>query len=78
MKQIIMSHWNFMRMLRLILGIVIIVQAVIGKDPLLGILGILFSSMAVFNIGCCGTKGCQTSDKKTSGIAKDISYEEVV
>jgi hypothetical protein len=78
MKQAIWSNWNFMRFLRLALGIAIMVQAVMVNDVFIGILGILFSSMAVLNIGCCGTGACSTPIKKTSANPKDISYEEVV
>lgn len=78
MKQAILSNWNFMRFLRLGLGIAIIVQSAMAKDWTMGILGLLFSGMAVFNIGCCGTGGCNAPIKKNSETTKDISYEEVV
>jgi hypothetical protein len=78
MKQVIFSNWNFMRFLRLGLGIAIIVQSVMANNWTMGILGLLFTAMPVFNIGCCGTSGCNTSTKKTSETTKDISYEEVV
>ena len=78
MKQGILSNWNFMRFVRLGLGIAIIVQAVIAKDWTMGILGVLFTSMPVFNIGCCGVGGCATPVKKDNENIKDITYEEVV
>jgi hypothetical protein len=78
MKQGILSNWNFMRFVRLGLGITIIVQSVIAKDWTMGILGILFTSMPVFNIGCCGVGGCATPVKKDTENTKDITYEEVV
>ena len=67
-----------MRFLRLGLGIFIIVQSIMAKDWTMGILGLLFTAMPVFNIGCCGTGGCNTPTKKTFETTKDISYEEVV
>lgn len=78
MKQILFSNWNFMRLLRLGLGIAIIVQSAMAGNWTMGILGLLFTAMPVFNIGCCGTGGCNTPIKKTSETTKDISYEEVV
>lgn len=78
MKQVIFSNWNFMRFLRLGLGIAIIVQSVMAGNWIMGILGLLFTAMPVFNIGCCGTGGCTTPIKKTSETTKDISYEKVV
>ena len=77
MKQTKLSNWNFMRFLRLGLGIAIIVQSAMVKDWTMGIVGLLFSAMPVFNIGCCGTSGCSTLTKKTTETTKDISYEEV-
>lgn len=79
MKQAILSNWNFMRLVRLGLGVFILVQAVMARDWSMGLLGSLFTIMPVFNIGCCGAGGCATTPpKKTSETTKDISYEEVV
>lgn len=78
MKQMIVSNWNFMRVLRLIMGIAIVVQAVMAKDALFGLAGLLLTGMAIFNVGCCGTGGCNTPAKKNAETTKDITYEEVV
>ena len=61
MKQTILTNWTFVRILRLLLGLGIIVQAVIVKDAFLDAAGLLLSSMAVFNVGCCGTAVCATT-----------------
>ena len=78
MKQRILSNWNFMRFLRLGLGIYIIVQSTLEGNWTMGVLGLLFTAMPVFNIGCCGTAGCTTPVRKSSETTKDIRYEEVV
>ena len=78
MRQGIWANWNFMRLLRLGLGIAIIVQAIIVKDWTMGILGALFTSMPLFNVGCCATGGCATPAKRDIDNTKDITYEEVV
>ncbi len=78
MKQIIFNNWTFIRFIRLAMGIAIVVQAVIAKDVLFGIAGLLFTGLAIFNLGCCGTGGCFTSINKNKITSKDISYEEVV
>ena len=78
MIQSIKGSWNFMRFIRLALGIAIIVQAAFAKDYTMGILGALFTAMPVFNIGCCGVGECATTVKKQSATAKNITYEEVV
>lgn len=78
MIQSIFSSWNFMRIVRLVIGIAILVQAFIAKDVLFGIAGLLFTSMAIFNAGCCGTSGCYKAPEKNIETRKDIIYEEVV
>ncbi|MFZ1369086.1 MAG: hypothetical protein WAR78_01815 [Ferruginibacter sp.] len=78
MKQTIFSNWTLMRFLRLGMGVAILVQAVMAKDLLFAIAGIIFTAMPVFNIGCCGTAGCAVPPKKEPGKTKDITYEEVV
>lgn len=78
MKQAIFTNWNFMRFLRLVLGIAIIVQSIIVKDWAMGLLGLAFTAMPVFNVGCCGVNSCATPVKKSTENTKDITYEEVV
>ena len=78
MKQSILSNWTLMRFLRLAMGIAILVQAVIAKDIMFAFIGIIFTAMPVFNIGCCGTAGCASTPKKNQDTTKDITYEEVV
>lgn len=78
MMQRILSNWNFMRFIRLVLGIAIIVQSFVVKDWTMGILGAMFTSMPVFNIGCCGVGGCAAPMKKATDETKEITYEEVV
>lgn len=81
MIQTILSNWNFIRLLRLIFGIATIVQAIMAKEVVFGIAGLLFTGMAIFNIGCCGLGGCNSpniSSKNSNTNTKDIAYEEVV
>ena len=77
MKDLVFSNWSIIRFLRLVIGLVIIIQAVMAGDILFGLAGLLFTGMAVFNAGCCGTRTCAAPVKKDSS-SKDISYEEVV
>ena len=78
MKQRIWNDWNFMRFVRLGLGIAILVQAIATGNWGLVVFGLLFTALPVLNIGCCGTAGCATPVKKNSDTTKAISYEEVV
>ena len=69
-----------MRVLRFIFGGGAIIQALITKDITLGILGIIVGGMALLNVGCCGTSGCDTNLKNTNSKNEitDVEFEEVV
>ncbi|HUI32576.1 MAG TPA: hypothetical protein VLY84_03090 [Dysgonamonadaceae bacterium] len=68
-----------MRIIRLVLGIVIIVQGIQTQQWMLVVLGGLFTLMPVFNIGCCSTAGCSTRsyDVGKNEKSQEITFEEV-
>ncbi len=72
----ILAGWNFMRLLRLVLGLAILVQGIVAKEVTTIILGIVFGGMALANIGCCGSNGCAVNYRKNVN-EKEISYEEL-
>lgn len=68
-----------MRLLRLIIGVVALVQSIYNKDVILGIAAFVIGGMALFNVGCCGANGCSTSySGKTKKDNNEIEFEEVV
>ena len=75
----ILQGWNFVRVLRLVFGIIILVQGIVQGDYFFALIGLIFAGLSVANIGCCGTQACATNiqTKSTQNI-KDVSYEEVV
>lgn len=72
-----LKKWDFMRFLRLILGIFIITQGMQTKEWLFVAAGGMFALMAILNIGCCGASGCNTPVRNSNKKVEDISYEEV-
>ena len=72
------KSWGYMRILRLIIGVIAIVQAIITADIIIGLMGIIIGGMAFFNTGCCSTSGCDVNYKKDTKQIKDVEYEEVV
>lgn len=60
------------KILRVIMGCLIISQAIIMNDVLFGIAGLIFNLMTIFNVGFCGTGTCNTQQScKTSwGFSK--------
>lgn len=76
--QAIFSNWHLMRILRLVLGVMIIVQAVETREWMIGLMGVAFSTMALFNYGCCGVNGCDTTPTSpTNKSMQEITYERV-
>jgi hypothetical protein len=78
MLKTIMQGWHFARILRVVLGVIIIVQGIVVHETSFALMGVLLSSMAVLNIGCCGPAGCgvPTSYKATKK-EEAIDFEEV-
>jgi hypothetical protein len=74
----ILQTWNFMRILRLVLGAAILVQGIVARDAISIILGIAFAGMSVANVGCCGTAGCAINPRIPKNKIEDIHYEEVI
>ncbi len=64
MFQKIVYNWTFIRFIRLILGVFIIIQSVQTQQYLMIIPGVIFAAMAIFSVGCCGNNGCAIPRKK--------------
>lgn len=73
-----LRNWNFMRLLRLALGIFIIVQGIQNQMWLFVFVGAIYALMPLLNVGCCGTSGCApTRYKNSKPTHEEIHYEEV-
>jgi hypothetical protein len=77
-KETIFQNWNFMRFLRLGLGIYISVQAVETLSIFSGVVAAFFIFQAVTNTGCCGSNGCAVSTKKSNpDKTEEVEFEEI-
>lgn len=77
MRQLL-TNWNAMRVLRLLLGVIIIVQGVSNREALYFVLGGLLVLMALAGAGCCGATGCAVDTRRRAvKEEKEIVYEEV-
>lgn len=72
-----MGNWDLFRMIRLGLGLLILVQAIVTKDVTSGLIGLLFTAMPLLNIGCCSTMGCAPSKPRHISETDEISFEEI-
>lgn len=74
----ILSNWSFMRILRLAMAIFIIFQGIETAQWLFVVTGIIFALMPIFNIGCCGTSGCNTNlYSKQNSKNQETTYTEI-
>ncbi|MBS1509517.1 MAG: hypothetical protein JST86_01655 [Bacteroidetes bacterium] len=76
MRQTLLHNWNFIRWIRLILGVAIMVQAAMVKDAWFAFIGLIFTALALFNVGCCGG-ACYVPAKKENREQDEILYEEI-
>jgi len=73
------ANWNLIRLIRLALGILIIVEGVRSQIVPLAVMGVAFSALALFNVGC-GIGGCATApppSKQFGNKTVEVEYEEV-
>lgn len=61
MIKALLNNWSVMRVIRIIIGIVALVQSVIQRDITLGIIAGFLLLTAIANVGCCGTNNCSVN-----------------
>lgn len=77
-RETLLTDWNFMRLLRLAIGIFIAVEAIQTHDYLTGFIGAFFMFQAITNTGCCGSNGCAVPVSKTPpDKLEDVEFEEI-
>ena len=76
--KVLVSGWNVMRVIRLALGILVIIQSISEKNYMLTVAGGLFAVLALINVGCCGANGCAVNPRvNKNDLKKKAVYEEV-
>ena len=77
-KETLFNNWNFMRFLRLGLGLYIAVQAVETLSIVSGVVAVFFLFQAITNTGCCGSNGCALpTNKSNSTKTEEVKFEEI-
>lgn len=77
MKQILLTDWNFMRILRVIGGFALIYAGITKHDTISGAFGLFFAYQGLFNVSCCGTGGCSTQVPINTNRIVEVEYEEI-
>ena len=71
------QNWGFMRIIRLLVGGYVLVEAIRASDVLIGIMGTVLVGMAIFNMGC-GPQGCGVPTSRNKNTSSDdVEYEEI-
>ncbi len=76
-KQRLSTGWNLLRVIRLALSIIVIIQAWTNTDILFAILGGILLFQAAFNYGCCSSAGCSVDYRKQSSTFDNKKIEDV-
>lgn len=67
----ILKSWDFVRIIRLLLGVLIAIYSISSKDYILLVLAGFLLFQAIMNISCCGSAGCYTNNKHKGNIYGD-------
>lgn len=82
MKSILLTDWNFMRVLRLLGGFSLVVLGILKRDTISSAFGFFFVYQGLFNVSCCGAGSCSNSSIETTKMkqikeSEEIFYEEI-
>jgi hypothetical protein len=81
MKILYFKYWTFGRYFRLIMAVLIAFYSIDSKQYFMLIASAWFGAMAIFNVACCGTSGCNTKTEneplETSSKDLEVKFEEI-
>lgn len=60
----ILKNWDIIRIIRLMLGAIVVAYAISSEEYAFLILGGLLLFQAIINVSCCGASGCNTAKDK--------------
>ena len=68
-----------MRVVRFILGVIILIQSIISLEPLMIVLGIVLTLMPVLNLGGCASGQCVFPESKFKKQIEsmNVEFEEI-
>jgi len=76
-RQKIFTGWHLMRWVRLVIGVIFIIEFIRMHDTFMGIAGVFFILTAFANIGCCGTSQCSSPlQQSKKEMQEEITLEE--
>ncbi|GAA5221385.1 hypothetical protein [Membranihabitans marinus] len=76
MLERIYRPWNLFRIIRLIIGVVVIATGIIDHQYMLIPIGGIFTLMTILDLNNC-SNNCQTIPRRNYGETENIIFEEV-
>lgn len=74
----IINNWDWFRVLRLAIGVMVLIQSIQMNDKWLMLFATLFTLMPILNMGCCGVSNCASQPQTMpNGKEEEIEYEEI-
>ncbi|WP_080904953.1 hypothetical protein [Parabacteroides sp. Marseille-P3160] len=67
----ILKNWDFARIVRLLLGVLIAIYSISSQNYIFLVFGGWLLFQAIMNISCCGTARCYTDTKYKENIYGD-------
>ena len=78
MKQRILTGWNFVRVLYLLMGITLIIQSIMAHQYGMAFLGVYVAGLSILGLGCMGGHcNVQQAPKTNTTNTQDVTFEEV-
>lgn len=71
------SNWNIFRVIRLLLGLMIVIQSIQFKEYWFVLVGGLFAVLALLDMGCVAGNCAAPTYRNTTQKPEEITYEEV-
>ncbi len=76
MKKLLLTDWNVMRIIRLVLGVLATGAGIVQHDVLVGSIGGLLIFQAAMNMSCAGG-ACSVPPRTNKTTTEEIQYEEI-
>ena len=70
------SNWHFMRIVRLLFALALLVSFYSGGDKIALFGAVFLGYQAIFNVGCCG-QACYSPISQTGKQTSEVEYEEI-
>lgn len=72
------KNWNFVRMLRLAMGVFLLVETIKSGTWLLVIVGAVFTLLPLFNVGGCSNGSRLVFTNNVNEDSLKVDFEEIV